>query len=346
MSDESIIKFDEVSFGYGHNHPILDEVDFSVRRGTKITLMGQNGAGKSTVFQLLTGVIKPDAGQINVSEKITVATARQVIPRDQLDLTVREFFQKCFTKKIYDIDPRIDEILEAVNLNAPHDRIVKSFSGGQQARLLLASALIQDPDLLLLDEPTNNLDKAGIAHLTTFLKDYQKTCIVISHDADFLNAFTEGILYLDVFSRKVEQYAGNYFDVVAQITAKIEKDNAKNAQLSKTIQEKKDKANFFANKGGRMRILAKRMRDLAEEMEESKADIRREDKTIRSFVIPAQDDLSGEILNITSVSIIKDHKPKTRSVKISLKKNQHLLLSGPNGIGKSTLLEVLANDEA
>ena len=101
MSDESIIKFDEVSFGYGHNHPILDEVDFSVRRGTKITLMGQNGAGKSTVFQLLTGVIKPDAGQINVSEKITVATARQVIPRDQLDLTIREFFQKCFKKKVF-----------------------------------------------------------------------------------------------------------------------------------------------------------------------------------------------------------------------------------------------------
>ncbi|MCX6712458.1 MAG: ATP-binding cassette domain-containing protein, partial [Candidatus Vogelbacteria bacterium] len=334
------------SFKYGYNHPILDEVDFSVRRGTKITLMGQNGAGKSTIFQLLTGAVKPDSGTIIVSEKISVATAKQVIPRDQLDLTIREFFQKCFKKKVYDIDPRIDAILEAVNLNAPHDRIVKSFSGGQQARLLLASALIQDPDLLLLDEPTNNLDKDGIAHLTQFLKDYQKTCIVISHDADFLNAFTDGILYLDVFTRKVEQYAGNYFDVVAQITAKIEKDNAKNAQLSKTIQEKKDKANFFANKGGKMRILAKRMRDLADEMEESKADIRREDKTIKPFTIPAQANLSGEILNITSVSVIKNHKPKARTVKISLKKNQHLLLSGPNGIGKSTLLEVLANDHA
>ncbi len=346
MANESIIKFDEVSFGYGHNHPILDEVDFSAKQGTKITLMGQNGAGKSTIFQLLTGALKPDSGIIIVSEKITVATAKQVIPRDQMDLTVREFFQKCFKQKVYDIDPRIDDILEAVNLHAPHDRIVKSFSGGQQARLLLASALIQDPDLLLLDEPTNNLDKAGIAHLTKFLKDYKKTCIVISHDADFLNAFTDGILYLDVFTRKVEQYAGNYFDVVKQITAKIEKDNAKNAQLSKTIQEKKDKANFFANKGGKMRILAKRMRDLADEMEESKADIRREDKTIRPFIIPAQEDLSGEILNISSFTVIKNHKPVTRKTDISLKKNQHLLLSGPNGIGKSTLLEALANDQA
>lgn len=345
-SNETIIKFDQVSFGYGPKHPILIEADFSVRRGSKITLMGQNGAGKSTIFQLLTGAIKPDDGQINISEKITIATARQVIPREQLDLTVREFFQKCFTKKVYDIDPKIDAVLETVNLTAPHDRLVKSFSGGQQARLLLASALIQDPDLLLLDEPTNNLDQAGIAHLTTFLKDYKKTCIVISHDADFLNSFTDGILYLDVYTRAVEQYAGNYFDVVKQITAKIEKDNMKNAQLSKTIQEKKDKANFFANKGGKMRVLAKRMRDLADEMEEDKADIRREDKTIKPFIISAQPDLSGEILHISTYSVIKNHQPVTRKTKISLKKNQHLLLSGPNGIGKSTLLEALASGQA
>ena len=346
MTEETIIKFDEVSFGFGHNHPILDEVDFSVRKGTKITLMGQNGAGKSTIFQLLTKVLKPDSGQINVSERISVAIARQVIPRDQMDLTVRDFFQKCFAKTVYDIDPRIDTILEAVNLKAPHDKLVKEFSGGQQARLLLASALIQDPDLLLLDEPTNNLDKAGIAHLTKFLQDYKKTCIVISHDADFLNAFTDGILYLDVFTRKVEQYAGNYFDVVAQITARIEKENMKNAQLSKIIQEKKDKANFFANKGGKMRILAKRMRDLADEMEEEKADVRREDKTIRPFIIPNQPDTTGEVINISSVTVVKDHKAKSKKVKVTLKKNQHLLLSGPNGIGKSTLLEVLASGKS
>src|SRR3989338_9019799 len=91
---------------------------------------------------------------------------------------------------------------------ADHGRLIKSFSGGQQARLLLASAIIQNPDLLLLDEPTNNLDKDGISHLTQFLIDYQKTCIVISHDADFLNAFTEGVLYLDVHSRSEERRVG------------------------------------------------------------------------------------------------------------------------------------------
>ena len=350
---DTVLSFDNVTFEYGPNNPILSEVDFSVRRGIKVTLMGQNGAGKSTIFQLITGQVVPESGKINVGNGVTIATARQVIPRDQLDLTVREFFEKCFKEKRYDIDPRIDEVLEVVNLKGHekvHDRIVKSFSGGQQARLLLASALIQEPDLLLLDEPTNNLDKAGIAHLTKFLKEYTKTCIVISHDSDFLNSFTHGVLYLDIFTHKVEQYVGDYFDVVVQITARLEKENRKNAQLAKLIQEKKDQANVFANKGGQMRVVAKRMREKAEDLEEEIVDVRKEDKTIRPFTIPSQPELIGEILHLTSCKILLHKKggvkPVERKVNISLRKNNHLLLAGPNGIGKSTLLEAIAHGKA
>ncbi len=339
---EVIVRFEKVSFDFGIKKPILDEVDFSVRRHTKITFMGQNGAGKSTIFGLMTGLYQSEAGQIHMAHGITVATARQVIPREDLQLTVREFFQKVFPKKVYDIDPKIDAVLEVVNLVAPHDRTVGTFSGGQQARLLLAQALIQDPDLLLLDEPTNNLDKEGIAHLTKFLIGYKKTVIVISHDAEFLNSFTQGVLYLDVNTHKVEQYVGNYFDVVKEISARIEKENRKNALLAKEIQENKDKANFFANKGGQMRMVAKRMREKAEELEESKVEVRKEDKTIRSFRIPFQDDLVGDILNITSLNVVHKHKPVERKVKVVLRRNNHLLLKGPNGIGKSTLLQSIA----
>lgn len=331
-----------MSFEFGHNKPILDEVSFSVRKGMKVTLMGQNGAGKSTLFGLITKSSKPESGKINISNGISIAQAKQVIARDLLDLTVKEFFEKCFKEKVYDIDVKIDEVLEVVNFNTPHDRIVRSFSGGQQARLLLASAIIQNPDLLLLDEPTNNLDKAGIEHLTSFLKNYKKTVIVISHDADFLNSFTDGVLYLDIFTKKIEQYFGNYFDVRDQIVARIEKENMKNAQLEKEIQENKDKAGFFANKGGQMRLVAKRMREKAEALEEEIVDVRREDKTIRSFKIPSQPELIGEILKINSYKVIKNHKATNRKTSISLKKNNHLLLKGPNGIGKSTLLQTIA----
>jgi ATPase subunit of ABC transporter with duplicated ATPase domains len=343
----SIIRFEEVSFEYGHNKPILNEVSFSVRRGSKITIMGQNGAGKSTIFKLITRSLKPHSGVVHLADNLTIAHSRQVIPRDQLDLSVKDFFQACFEKKIYDIDPKIDAVLEVVNLKiSDHDRIIRSFSGGQQARILLASALIQDSDVLLLDEPTNNLDKEGIAHLRQFIIDCKKTCLVISHDADFLNAFTQGVLYLDARTLTVEQYQGNYFNVVEQIKARIEKENSLNARLAKEAIEKKEKANYFAMKGGRLRLLAKRMREDAAEMEEEQVDVRKEDKTIRAFNIPCQNDMSGEIINISSYSVIKNGKEIKRKAELSMKKNRHLLLSGPNGIGKSTLLESLASGAA
>ena len=339
----TVVRFDEVSYEYNARKKILDEASFSIRKGAKLTLMGQNGAGKSTIFGLITGAIKPESGDINLPHGISIAIARQVIPRNELDLTVRDFFQAVFPKKVYDIDPKIDEVLAIVNLHAPHDRVVRSFSGGQQARLLLASALIQNPDVLLLDEPTNNLDKAGIAHLTEFLKAYEKTCVVISHDADFLNSFTHGVLYLDVHTQKVEQYVGTYHDVVKEIKARIEKENMKNAQLAKKIQANKDQANVFAHKGGGMRLVAKRMRLAAEEAEESMVDVRREDKTIKPFTIPTQPNMTGDILRIDSYKVILDHKPKIKKKTIVVKKNKHLLLAGPNGIGKSTLLESIVN---
>ena len=340
------MRFEGVSHDFGIKKPILDGVSFSIRRGSKITLMGQNGAGKSTIFSLITQALAPGAGKIHIQGGLTIAISRQVIPREDLDLTVREFFQKAFPKVVYDIDPRIDEVLEVVNLHADHGKVVRTFSGGQQARLLLASALIQKPGLLLLDEPTNNLDHDGIVHLTKFLVDYKKTVVVISHDAEFLNSFTEGVLYLDARTRHVEQYTGNYDDVLHEITLRIEKENRKNALLAKEIQENKDKANFFANKGGQMRMVAKRMREKAEVLEEAKVDVRKEDKAIRPFRIPLQDGLVGEILSISSLTVIQKHKPVERKVKASLRKNFHLLLAGPNGIGKSTLLQSLASGSA
>jgi ATPase subunit of ABC transporter with duplicated ATPase domains len=348
---DTIISFEKTSFEHSALKPILDEVSFSVRQGSKTTIMGQNGAGKSTLFQLMIGALVPESGKINRIPRLTIALSQQVIPRDELDVSVRDFFRRRCTGPVYDIDPRIDEVLEVVNLKGHekvHDRSMRSFSGGQQARLLLASALIQDPDLLLLDEPTNNLDTAGIEHLTEFLIHYPKTVMVISHDAAFLNAFTNTVLYLDVHTHKVEQYSGNYFDVVKDITARVEKEQRKNAQLEKKIQDNKDKANFFANKGGKMRLVARRMRDEAEELEDAKVDVRKEDKTIRPFTIPMQANLTGEVLTIGSYHVMnpKTRAPVTKKANLVLRRGHHLLLKGPNGIGKSTLLEAIARGTA
>lgn len=344
--NETIVRFDGVTFNFGMERQILDNASFSVRAGQRITLMGQNGAGKSTIFGMISGILKPEEGAIHVNQNFTIGMAKQVISPAEKELTVREYFAQGFTETIYDLDKRIADVLEVVNFHAPLDRKVKTFSGGQQGRFLLASALIQDPDLLLLDEPTNNLDKAGIKHLTEFLVNYYKTCIVISHDADFLNAFTDGVLYLDVHTHKVEQYVGDYFKVVEEITTRIEKENIKNARLAKEAQANKEQANVFAHKGGKLRAVAKKMREKAEEFEANRVEVRKEDKTIKKFTIPCQEDVSGVVMKIESFKVIRNYEPVIKKRQVWLRKNEHLLLTGPNGIGKSTLLEALASGTA
>ena len=336
-----LLRFQDVSFQYDHKKPILDEASFSVRENAKLTIMGQNGAGKSTLFKLITKELKPQEGEIHIKKGTTIGIAKQVIAHDDLQKTVLEFFEGAFHEKKYDIERHIARVLDIVHLHAPLDKKLSAFSGGQKARLLLAYAIIQEPDILLLDEPTNNLDKQGIDHLTGFLVMYEKTCIVISHDADFLNSFTHGVLHLDAHTHKVEQYVGDYYDVVENIQAQIEREQRQNVRMQKDIIDQKEKINFFSHKGGKMRKLASKMREAVEEAEENKVDVRREDKTIPPFTIDIQE-FTKPLVNITSVTVVKDHKPVKKNVQVTVRKRHRVLITGPNGIGKSTLLEAMA----
>jgi len=352
-----IISFDEVSFEYSDKKPILDEASFSVREDAKITIMGQNGAGKSTLFKLLLGaidssselssemVLEPNSGDIHVKKGVKVGIGLQVLPKKFLDHSMRDYFGTAFDEAPYHLDKLIKEVLEVVNFDAPYDQKMSTFSGGQLARLLLAHALIQEPDILLLDEPTNNLDQEGIDHLTGFLIMYPKTVIVISHDADFLNTFTEGVLNLDVYTKKVEQYVGNYFDVIDQLAAQIKREERKNAQLRKNIQDRKDKVNFFANKGGKMRRLASKLKEEVAEDEENMVDVKRDDKTLSPFNITAQE-WSAPVLEIKKVHCYRAGKKESQKYELKLFRQSRLLIKGPNGIGKSTFLKELASGEA
>ena len=204
-------------------------------------------------------------------------------------------------------------MFEVVNVDLPLDRKVKELSGGQQARLLLAHALIQNPDILLLDEPTNNLDQQGIEHLTGFLMMYE-----------------------------------NYYDVVEEIKNRMERENAQNARMQAQIKEKRSQAEVFAHKGGKLRAVAKRMRESVEEAEENIVEVRQEDRTIREFTIPCQEFDSffdGKIMEFTSVSAIKKEKVVSKDFSLVIRRNDHVLISGPNGIGKTTMLEKIAANE-
>ncbi len=345
-TQETILRFKDVIFEYEESKKIiLDEATFNIRKGMKFTLMGQNGAGKSTIFKMITGELKPQDGKIHRDAGSSIAISKQVMEKKYMELTVREFFESAFDEKIYDIDRKIAKVLDTVNFDCKYDKHVKDFSGGQQARLLLALALIQDPDILLLDEPTNNLDEEGINHLIGFLMMYEKTVIVISHDADFLNLFTDGVIYLDINTHKVSQHMGDYYSVVQEIESQIEKEKLKNVRLLKEIQANKDQANIFAKKGGKLRLVAKKMREAAEEAEANMVEVRKEDKTINEFEIPRQEDIAGVIVDIKHLSIMVNHEVVSKDVRVELRNNEHLRLTGPNGIGKTTLLERLAHNQ-
>lgn len=334
---DTVVRFDNVSFEYDEDTVILDNANFNVRKFSKITIMGQNGAGKSTIFKLLTGELKPLTGQIHIDPTATIAIAQQVLADEMLNLTVIDYFRTAFKEVKYGIEKNISNVFEIVNLKVDINIKVSELSGGQKARLLLAYALIQEPDILLLDEPTNNLDKEGIELLTDFLTYYWNTCIVISHDADFLNAFTDGVLNIDVNTHKVEQFVGNYFDVVEQFAQSIERQRLQNARIVKSVKDRFENVNKLGGKSVAMRRLAKKVRvEIAQDREEM-VELKREDRTLPKFTIPYQH-FPGTLMKINEVEFLKNGKPQTRKVSKTILRGNKLLISGPNGIGKSTLL--------
>jgi len=339
-----VLRFSDVCFGYSEKRMLLDHANFSLREGSKVTIMGQNGAGKSSLLKLITKENTPIEGKISIENGAKIAISKQVFSPEEKELLFRDYFANAFDDIPYNLDKQIAEVMQEVGLeNYDLDRAIKTYSGGQQARILLAFALIQKPDILLLDEPTNNLDEVGIGMLTMFLIMYDKTCLVISHDADFLNSFTDGVLYVNTNNKQIEQYSGDYYSVVDEIEARVEREKLQNARMERQIQDQKDKINFFANKGGKMRKLASKLRDQVADAEESKVEVRREDKTIRPFTITRQTDLSGQTLFLPTVTVVEAGVPIHKPINLEFRKSSHIQFAGPNGIGKTTLLNAIAN---
>jgi ATP-binding cassette subfamily F protein 3 len=334
MSENNVvIRFDHVSFAYSDAKVILDDASFSVHRNSIVTIIGQNGAGKSTIFKLLLDKLQPQSGKINLEGGTTIGIAEQMVPSDQLDLTVLDYFKTALPNKAYGIEGDIKKVLGDFNLKADLSKKIKEFSGGEKARLLIAHALIANPDVLLLDEPTNNLDKVGVEFLTNFLMNYPKTCIVISHDSDFLNCFTDGVLNLDIHTKKVEQFVGNYYDVLADIAAKLERDRRENARLEKSIKDRFLKINKLGGKSIAMSQLARKIRKDIEEDKGKSVEIRKEDKTIPEFTIPNQEYVGQAIKVVKPIEKV-------------LINGERLMIRGPNGIGKSTLLRSILEGES
>ena len=177
---------------------LLDSVSLQIDDGERLGLLGRNGAGKSTLLKILEGTLAPDSGEVVRQPRLRVASLQQDVPLD-LSGRVRAYLHEVCgatrSDQSWEIETRIDQVAHDLALDL--DAALEALSAGSKRRVLLAAALVRDPDLLILDEPTNHLDIDAIEHLEEVLQRRRGALIFVTHDRRFLGGLATRILDLD-----------------------------------------------------------------------------------------------------------------------------------------------------
>lgn len=344
---------------------LLDNADLVLHPSQKIGLIGANGTGKSSLFALLTGQLNQDGGELYIPKDWRMAYMRQEIEEhDKLaidyvlagDTYLMDIQQQLIAAETsqnnhalaelhtewdnaggYTADARARKLLAGLGFN--HDEMnqpVKYFSGGWQMRLNLAQALMCPSDLLLLDEPTNHLDLDAIIWLEEWLKKYQGTLILISHDRDFLDAVVDHIVHLE--QHKLTLYRGGYSafehalaERLAQQQQAYEKQQAQRTHMEGFISRFKAKASKAKQVQSRVKALEK-LENLAPAHINSPFhfNFREANKT------------SSPLLGLREATLGYTDRIILSAVKLQIMPGARIGLLGPNGTGKSTLIKTLA----
>lgn len=360
-----MIQLDQVSLRRG-GRVLFQKASMQLHPGWKIGLTGVNGAGKSTLFAALLGELSADEGSLTRPSVWTVAHMAQEIKA--LDMPAIDFVLSG-DEEYWDIQAKLahTEQLSDTELAQLHGRFdeihgysapskaaqlmaglgfmdyqirldVSSFSGGWRMRLNLARTLMSRSDLLLLDEPTNHLDLDAILWLEDWLKAYEGTLVLISHDRDFLDAVTDHILHIE--NQELTLYTGNYstFEVtrserLAQQQQAFEKQQEARAHLQKFIDRFKAKATKARQAQSRIKML-ERMQDLAPAHVDTPFTF--------SFREPTK--MSSPLLALEQAEIGYGDKSIASKINLQITPNSRIGLLGMNGAGKSTLIKTLVGD--
>jgi ATP-binding cassette subfamily F protein uup len=332
-----LVTIRELTVGF-RGPPLLDDVSCQIEPGQHIGLLGRNGAGKTTLMRLLTGEMKPDKGEVTFAPGAKVAILPQEVPRDLFG-TIHEVVAAGVAAELQEHDTawqaehRIDQILSRMNL----DPAIKfeSLSSGMKRRVMLARALVNEPELLLLDEPTNHLDVDAITWLEEFLARWRGTLLFVTHDRMFLRKLADRILEID--RGRLFDWSCDYETFLKRKEDALAGEEKQNALFDKKLAEEEVwirtgiKARRTRNEG-RVRALEqlRRMRQQRREVG-GKAQIQIQDAGKSGVLVAEAEEVSfayetRPILNNFSTTIIRGDK---------------LGIIGPNGAGKTTLLRVL-----
>ena len=350
---------------------LLDKVSLTVNPGEKVGLVGRNGAGKSSLFRLLDGTLHEDAGEWSMPQQWRLAQVAQDMP--ETDATATDFVLEGDTRLMelraalakaeesgdgmaiahahsdladageHDAAPRAQTLILGLGFKSHElEQPVDSFSGGWRMRLQLARALMAPSDLLMLDEPTNHLDLDALVWLEAWLKRYNGTLIVISHDREFLDAVTDATVHIE--RQQLTRYGGNYsaFETLRAQQLELQqtafsRQKEKIAHLQKFIDRFKAKASKAKQAQSRVKAL-ERMEKIAPVLADAEFTF--------EFKEPAN--LPNPMLAIRDASfgyIAEDaRKVVLGGVSRSVMAGQRIGILGANGQGKSTLVKTIARD--
>lgn len=366
----SILNVEHLSHGFG-DRAIFQDVSFRLLKGEHIGLVGANGEGKSTFFNIVTGKLMPDEGKVEWAKDIRVGyldqhtvltkgmTIRDVLKSafsylfvleermneicDQLGEADEDTMMKLMEElgviqdtltlhDFYVIDAKVEEVARALGLlDLGLDRDVTDLSGGQRTRILLAKLLLEKPDILLLDEPTNYLDEEHINWLKRYLTEYENAFVLISHDIPFLNEVVNLIYHME--NQELNRYVGNYDDFQKVYEVKKAQLEAAYRKQQQEISQLKD---FVARNKARVatRNMAMSRQKKLDKMDviELAAEKPKPEFHFRLGRTP------GKYIFETKDFIIGYEEPLSRPLNLVLERGQKIALTGANGIGKTTLI--------
>ena len=326
-----LIQLSEVSLGFG-KHDIFKNIDLVLNKGERTCLVGRNGSGKSTLLKLIAGKIAPDAGHVAVQKGIQISLMEQDPDLSSFS-TLGDFAaSKLSSNEIY----KIDAISNGLKLNLRQE--VKFASGGEIRRAALAKIIAETPDLMLLDEPTNHLDIESIQWLEDLLRNLKCGIVIISHDRAFLRAVSKTTLWLDRgILRRNEKNFADFEDWRDKTWAE---EDARNHKLKRRIKEE----SVWAVEGisARRKRNQGRLKALKELKLENDLQIKRQETAKMSF---QSGEISGrKVLEAQSISKKIDGKPICGKFSVTISRGERIALVGANGVGKTTLLNILFRD--
>ena len=361
----------EVHLAFG-GPALLDGANFNLERGERVCLIGRNGEGKSTLLKLIEGSLLPDTGEVSIQNGLTVSMLAQDVPMDSgkvADIVadgageaaevLRAYHEASDACVLGDMDAcdrmgelqhkldqldgwalenKVNSILSKMGLDPNAD--LADLSGGRKRRVLLARALLTQPDVLLLDEPTNHLDVESIEWLEKFLLDQNNlTLLFISHDRSFVDSIATRIVELD--RGNLRSYEGNYSRYLDLKAQQMEAEEKQNALFDKRLAEEEVwirqgiKARRTRNEG--------RVRALKDLREQSKA--RRSQQGKVSMATQDANRSGKLVFDIEHLSVAFDNQePIIKDFSALVLRGDRIGLVGDNGVGKTTLIKAILGE--